>query len=71
MTAVEAVPGGRSKETILVSLSGTTDLPPGVIVRKDRPVGLLPTKAADEFAVLRPSTTTGAYPCPTRSLQTR
>ncbi len=53
VTAVEAVPGGRSKETILVSLSGTTELPLGVIVRKDRPVGLLPTKAADEFAVLR------------------
>jgi aminoglycoside phosphotransferase (APT) family kinase protein len=64
VTAVEAVPGGRSKETILVSLSGTTDLPPGVIVRKDRPVGLLPTKAADEFAVLSAVYDHGGVPVP-------
>ena len=47
------VPGGRSKETLLVSLSGTTELPTEVIVRKDRPIGLLATKASDEFAILR------------------
>ncbi len=64
VTAVEAVPGGRSKETIVVSLAGTTELPPGVIVRKDRPVGLLPTKAADEFAVLRALSDHGGVPVP-------
>ncbi len=64
VTAVEAVPGGRSKETILVALSGTTELPRGVIVRKDRPVGLLPTKAADEFAVLRAVHDHGGVPVP-------
>ncbi len=53
VTAMEVVPGGRSKETILVTVTGTNELPPDVIVRKDRPVGLLQTRAADEFAVLR------------------
>ncbi len=53
VTAMEVVPGGRSKETILVSLTGTTELPAEVIVRKDRPVGILQTRAADEFAVLQ------------------
>ena len=47
------VPGGRSKETILVTVTGTTELPPDIIVRKDLPVGLLQTRAADEFAVLQ------------------
>ena len=53
VTQLDVVPGGRSKETLLVSLSGTTELPKEVIVRKDRPIGLLATKASDEFAILR------------------
>jgi aminoglycoside phosphotransferase (APT) family kinase protein len=53
VTGMEVVPGGRSKETILVSLAGTAELPASVVLRKDRPVGVLQTKAADEFAVLR------------------
>ena len=53
VTQLEVVPGGRSKETLLVSLSGTTELPKQVIVRKDRPIGLIATKASDEFAILR------------------
>lgn len=53
VSELDVVPGGRSKETLLVSLSGTSELPPQVIVRKDRPVGLLATKASDEFAILR------------------
>ncbi len=64
VTALEVVPGGRSKETILVSLTGTTELPAGIIVRKDRPVGLLPTRAADEFAVLRAIDDHGGVPVP-------
>ena len=52
VTAMRVVPGGRSKETILVSLTGTDELPDEVIVRKDRPVGILPTRAVDEFDVL-------------------
>jgi aminoglycoside phosphotransferase (APT) family kinase protein len=53
VTRVEVLPGGRSKETILVSVAGTTELPPEVVLRKDRSVGLLQTKAADEFEILR------------------
>ena len=53
VTQLDVVPGGRSKETLLASLSGTTELPTEVIVRKDRPIGLLATKASDEFAILR------------------
>ena len=53
VTQLDVVPGGRSKETLLVSLAGTTELPKEVIVRKDRPIGLLATKASDEFAILR------------------
>jgi aminoglycoside phosphotransferase (APT) family kinase protein len=53
VTQLDVVPGGRSKETLLVSLSGTSELPAQVIVRKDRPIGLLATKASDEFAILR------------------
>ena len=61
---LSVVPGGRSKETILVSLRGTTELPPEVIVRKDRPVGLLATRAVDEFAVIAAVHGFGGVPVP-------
>jgi aminoglycoside phosphotransferase (APT) family kinase protein len=61
---MSVVPGGRSKETILVSLRGTTELPGEVIVRKDRPVGLLETRAVDEFAVIDAVHTFGGVPVP-------
>ena len=64
VTALEVVPGGRSKETILVSLAGTTEIPAGVIVRKDRPVGVLQTRAAEEFAVLEAVHAHGGIPVP-------
>jgi aminoglycoside phosphotransferase (APT) family kinase protein len=62
--SVSVVPGGRSKETILVTLTGTTELPPTVILRKDRPVGVLATRAADEFAVIRAVHDYGGVPVP-------
>jgi aminoglycoside phosphotransferase (APT) family kinase protein len=52
VAALRVIPGGRSKETILVTLTGTTELPPEVIVRKDRPVGILETRAIDEFGIV-------------------
>jgi aminoglycoside phosphotransferase (APT) family kinase protein len=61
---MSVVPGGRSKETILVSLRGTTELPHEVIVRKDRPVGLLETRAVDEFAVIDAVHRFGGVPVP-------
>lgn len=62
VVATEVVPGGRSKETILVTLSGTTELPTSVVVRMDRPVAVLPTRAADEFAVLQAVHAHGGVP---------
>jgi aminoglycoside phosphotransferase (APT) family kinase protein len=62
VTQLDVVPGGRSKETLLVSLAGTTELPKEVIVRKDRPVGLLATRASDEFAILRAVHNHGGIP---------
>jgi aminoglycoside phosphotransferase (APT) family kinase protein len=64
VTAMDVVPGGRSKETILISLSGTTELPGEVIVRKDRPVGILQTRAIDEFGVLQAVYAHGGVPVP-------
>jgi aminoglycoside phosphotransferase (APT) family kinase protein len=64
VTAMEVVPGGRSKETILVSLTRTTALPAEVIVRKDRPVGILQTRAIDEFGVLQAVYAHGGVPVP-------
>ncbi len=64
VTALEVVPGGRSKETILVSLTGTTELPAEVIVRKDRPVSVLQTRAAEECAVLEAVHAHGGIPVP-------
>ena len=58
------VPGGRSKETILVALHGTRELPPELILRKDRPVSVLPTRAADEFEVIRAVHAYGGVPVP-------
>lgn len=62
VTAMDVVPGGRSKETILVSLTRTSQLPVQVIVRKDRPVGILQTRAIDEFGVLQAVHAHGGVP---------
>src|SRR5207244_1995541 len=64
VTDLTVVPGGRSKETILVSLTGSDALPSRAIVRKDRPVGVLPTVAADEFEIIKAIYEYGGVPCP-------
>lgn len=64
VTRMEVLPGGRSKETILVSVAGTTELPPEAVLRKDRSVGLLQTRAADEFEILRAVHRFGGVPVP-------
>ena len=64
VAAMQVVPGGRSKETILVTVDGSDEVPSDLIVRKDRPIGLLPTKAADEFAVLDAVFRHGGIPVP-------
>ncbi len=64
VASMEVIPGGRSKETILVSLTGTSELPDEVVVRRDRPVGILQTRAADEFAILQAVYAQGDVPVP-------
>ncbi len=62
--AVEPIPGGRSKETLVVSLVGAETLPAQVVVRMDRPVGVLQTRAREEFAVLEAVHAHGGVPVP-------
>lgn len=64
VTRASVVPGGRSKETILLSLSGTLELPNEAILRKDQPVGLLQTEAAEEYAVIKAVYDFGGVPVP-------
>jgi aminoglycoside phosphotransferase (APT) family kinase protein len=64
VNGMQVIPGGRSKETILITLDGTDELPHDLILRKDRPIGLLPTKAADEFAILDMVYRHGGIPVP-------
>jgi aminoglycoside phosphotransferase (APT) family kinase protein len=64
VTAVEAIPGGRSKQTLLVTLEGSSALPAQVVVRSDRPVGLLQTRALEECAVLEAVYAHGGVPVP-------
>ena len=46
------VPGGRSKETTLIELSGCRTLPSRIVMRADLPGGLVPSKAIDEYRVI-------------------
>ena len=62
VTQLEVVPGGRSKETMLVSLAGTTELP-AEVDRPQGPTGRAPRdRAADEFAILRAVHAHGGVP---------
>ena len=46
------LPGGRSKQTILVSVSGARDLPGRLVIRQDWAQAVTGTSVATEFAVL-------------------
>jgi aminoglycoside phosphotransferase (APT) family kinase protein len=62
--SMSVVPGGRSKETIVVCLDKTVELPHEVVLRMDRPVSLLNTRAADEFGVIKAVYDYGGVPVP-------
>ncbi|MET0371404.1 MAG: phosphotransferase family protein [Sphingobium sp.] len=47
------VPGGRSKETTMFTLAGTHSLPAKIVTRADIPGGLVPSKATDEFEIIK------------------
>lgn len=47
------IPGGRSKETIIVEVESGGPLPPEFVLRKDRPISVVDSRSADEFELLR------------------
>jgi aminoglycoside phosphotransferase (APT) family kinase protein len=47
------IPGGRSKETIVVQIENGGSLPGEIVLRKDRPISVVDSHAADEFELLR------------------
>jgi len=53
VTQLTPIPGGRSKETIAVEIENGGPLPARTILRKDRPVSVVDSRAADEFELLR------------------
>ena len=57
-------PGGGRRRQSWSRCAGPASFPHEVIVRKDRPVGLLETRAADEFAVIDAVHEFGGVPVP-------
>ncbi|MCK9541023.1 MAG: phosphotransferase family protein [Novosphingobium sp.] len=64
LDAVERVPGGRSKQTYFLELSGSDRLPGQVVLRLDRESAFVQTEAADEFPVLKRLAETPGIPVP-------
>jgi len=50
---VNNLPGGRSKETTLIGLADVSSLPARIVMRSDIEGGLVPSKTADEYQVLK------------------
>lgn len=50
---VNNLPGGRSKETTLIELADVSSLPARIVMRSDIEGGLVPSKTADEYQVLK------------------
>ena len=53
VTELTLIAGGRSKETLLARAERTGPLPGEFVVRKDRPVSVVNSRAADEYELLR------------------
>ncbi len=53
VSGLTLIPGGRSKETIVVGIENGGALPRELVLRKDRPIGVVDSRAADEFELLR------------------
>lgn len=47
------VPGGRSKETTMITLAGARTLPERIVMRSDIPGGLVPSRTVDEYDIVR------------------
>lgn len=53
VTQVRVLPGGRSKYTIFLSITGTTALPSEVVMRQDTGATMIPTTVVDEYPLLQ------------------
>ena len=53
VVGLSLIPGGRSKETIVVGVEHGGPLPSELVLRKDRPISVVDSRAADEFELLR------------------
>jgi aminoglycoside phosphotransferase (APT) family kinase protein len=53
ITQVKVLPGGRSKYTIFLSVTGTNALPPEVVMRQDTGATMIPTTVVDEYPLLK------------------
>jgi len=61
---LQNLPGGRSKETTLVTISAAKTLPEQFVMRRDVEGGLVPSRAADEFAIIEVVARHGGVPVP-------
>jgi aminoglycoside phosphotransferase (APT) family kinase protein len=53
VTNVKVLPGGRSKYTIFLSITGASALPPDVVMRQDTGATMIPTTVVDEYPLLK------------------
>ncbi|MET0370638.1 MAG: phosphotransferase family protein [Sphingobium sp.] len=53
VTDVHLIRGGRSKETVMIGLTGTGSLPDRLVMRGDVVGGLVPSRVVDEFPLLQ------------------
>src|SRR5690606_3293139 len=61
---IQNIPGGRSKETTLITLQGTHSLPGRIVMRSDVEGGLVPSYTVDEYAVIKAVDRWGEVPVP-------
>jgi aminoglycoside phosphotransferase (APT) family kinase protein len=52
MTDFHVAPGGFSKQTILVGLTGNHTLPAQIVIRRDHPAKIMPTTVCSEFPLI-------------------
>jgi len=64
VTGARVIPGGRSKQTLWVTVAGQVNVPAEFILRLDRPVPLIPTRAAEEFRIIKAVWDHGGIPVP-------
>lgn len=64
VAGMSVIPGGRSKQTTLITLEEVRQLPAAIVMRRDVPGGLVPSRSADEFPLIETARRFGV-PTPT------